>query len=168
MDKMLLAAAASLVAIAAPAGAQVGGAHSSPIARSGPVAASPAFRGCSGRRHHGRGGCDSGLILDVYGGDWAYANNRSFDSDSYNHWWHDRPDRAFPPWMQNHQNFHRFWWSGGRFGGWVGRTICGAIVGGLAARRKACNNRDPEDSFFHRSPISSVKSSIRPKIRDRL
>jgi hypothetical protein len=115
MDKMLLAAAASLVAIAAPAGAQVGGAHSSPIARSGPVAASPAFRGCSGRRHHRRGGCDSGLILDVYGGDWAYANNRSFDSDSYNDWWHDRPDRAFPRWMQNNQNCDRLWWSGG---GW--------------------------------------------------
>ena len=48
-------------------------------------------------------------------GDWAYYNNRSFSPDSYNDWWHDRPDRAYPRWMQNNQDCKRLWWSGG---GW--------------------------------------------------
>jgi hypothetical protein len=115
MDKVLLAAAASLLAIAAPAAAEVGSSRGFPVAQSGQIAGSPAFRGCSGGRHHRGGGCDGAAVLDVYGGDWAYANNRSFNSDSYNDWWHDRPDRAFPRWMQNNQNCDRVWWSGG---GW--------------------------------------------------
>lgn len=106
MQWMLLAAAGSLVAIAAPAQAQVSGSQG--------FAAAPAA-GCSAGRHHRRGGCDSAVVLDVYGGDWAYYNNRSFNSDSYNDWWHDRPDRAFPRWMHNNQNCERMWWSGG---GW--------------------------------------------------
>jgi hypothetical protein len=74
------------------------------------------LQGCSGRRHHGRGGgCNGATVLDVYGGDWAEYNNRSFEPDSYNDWWHDRPDRAFPRWVRNNQNCDRVWWSGG---GW--------------------------------------------------
>jgi hypothetical protein len=115
MDKVLLAAAASLLAIAAPAAAEVGASRGFPVAQSGQIAGSPAFRSCSDGRHHRGGGCDGAVVLDVYGGDWAYANNRSFNSDSYNDWWHDRPDRAFPRWMQNNQNCDRVWWSGG---GW--------------------------------------------------
>lgn len=58
------------------------------------------------RRRHG----DSVLIYDRdYQGDTAWRAN------SYNDWWHDRPDRAFPRWMQNNQNCERLWWSGG---GW--------------------------------------------------
>lgn len=41
--------------------------------------------------------------------------NRSWEPDSYNDWWHDRPDRAYPRWMANNQNCERMWWSGG---GW--------------------------------------------------
>jgi hypothetical protein len=48
-------------------------------------------------------------------GDWAYYNNRTWQSDSFNDWWHDRPDRAFPRWMQHNENCERLWWSGG---GW--------------------------------------------------
>ena len=46
---------------------------------------------------------------------WAMYNNRTFEPDSYNDWWHDRPDRAFPRWMQSNGNCQRMWWSGG---GW--------------------------------------------------
>jgi hypothetical protein len=69
----------------------------------------------SGRHHnrHSDGRFDG--PVGWYGGDWAYYNNRSFSSDSYNDWWHDRPDRAFPRWMQSNQNCARLWWSGG---GW--------------------------------------------------
>ena len=72
--------------------------------------------GRRGDRRHRRGGsCDSDVVLGVYGGEWALYNNRTWESDSYNDWWHDRPDRAFPRWMQHNDNCQRLWWSGG---GW--------------------------------------------------
>jgi hypothetical protein len=39
----------------------------------------------------------------------------TWESDSFNDWWHDRPDRAFPRWMQHNQDCARLWWGGG---GW--------------------------------------------------
>jgi hypothetical protein len=59
---------------------------------------------------------DDGVVVGTWyeGGEWALYNNRSFESDSYNDWWHDRPDRAFPRWVQNGK-CERLWWSGG---GW--------------------------------------------------
>jgi len=62
----------------------------------------------------GRGGTDCivGGGWGYYGGEWALYNNRSWESDSYNDWWHDRPDRAFPRWVQNNQNCERIWSSG--------------------------------------------------------
>lgn len=40
--------------------------------------------------------------------------NRSWDSDSFNDWWNDRPDRAYPRWIYHNQNCtpDRMWWSG--------------------------------------------------------
>jgi hypothetical protein len=77
----------------------------------------PAF-GCDGRdRHHrGRGHGDFSQCA-FFGGGWGYYDpdiNRSWDSDSYNDWWHDRPDRAFPRWVRHNQNCtpDRMWWSG--------------------------------------------------------
>ena len=55
---------------------------------------------------------NSNLVLDSYGGEWALYNNRSWEADSYNDWWHDRPDRAFPRWMQHNQDCSRQWYSG--------------------------------------------------------
>lgn len=102
------ATAVALALSAAPASAQV-----APAER---FVAEPRFGSSSGigdgRRDRRRG--DAAVILDFgRGGDWAYANNRSFEPDSYNDWWHDRPDRAFPRWMQNNDNCERRWWSGG-------------------------------------------------------
>ena len=50
-------------------------------------------------------------------GEWALYNNRAFDPDSYNGWWNDRPDRAFPRWVQEQHARgtcapDRMWWSG--------------------------------------------------------
>ena len=47
------------------------------------------------------------------GGEWARYNNRSWEPDSFNDWWHDRPDRSFPRWVYDNQNCDRRWWSGG-------------------------------------------------------
>ena len=53
-----------------------------------------------------------GVFADWYGGEWAYYNNRSWESDSYNDWWHDRPDRAYPAWMRHNENCDRRWFAG--------------------------------------------------------
>jgi hypothetical protein len=51
----------------------------------------------------------------TYGGEWALYNNRTWESDSYNDWWHDQPWRSYPKWVSTNQNCERMWWSGG---GW--------------------------------------------------
>ncbi|HTK75562.1 MAG TPA: hypothetical protein VL371_09915 [Gemmataceae bacterium] len=60
----------------------------------------------SGGGHHG-GGSGDVFIGDTggyyYGGEWALYNNRTFEKDSYNDWWHDNPERAFPRWVTNGQ-----------------------------------------------------------------
>ena len=47
-----------------------------------------------------------------YGGEWALYNNRTWEADSYNDWWHDRPERAYPAWMRRNQDCARQWYSG--------------------------------------------------------
>jgi hypothetical protein len=70
-------------------------------------------RGRRDDRRRGRRN-DSVVIGDLgyYGGEWALYNNRSFESDSYNDWWHDRPDRAYPRWLSNNQDCQRQYWTG--------------------------------------------------------
>jgi hypothetical protein len=72
------------------------------------------------RDRHGRPDRDRRNRRDdaVFAGGWGYYGydiNRSWAPDSYNDWWHDRPDCAYPRWMQNNQDCQRIWWSGG---GW--------------------------------------------------
>ena len=57
----------------------------------------------------------SEVEMVTYGGEWALYNNRSWESDSYNDWWHDQPWRSYPKWVSTNQNCERMWWSGG---GW--------------------------------------------------
>ena len=126
MDRVLLAAAASLAAFAvqaAPAGAQQAGmafaeSRSPQFAVGTPRVRD--FSGC-GSAHRGRHGmrdrgCDGAFGWPYADGEWALYNNRSWDSDSYNDWWHDRPDRAFPRWVQEQRGGpcpeDRMWWSG--------------------------------------------------------
>jgi hypothetical protein len=69
------------------------------------------------RHHRDR---DRRLSCDLFVGGWgapeawALYNNRTWDSDSYNDWWHDRPDRAYPRWVRNNRDCSpdRMWWSG--------------------------------------------------------
>jgi hypothetical protein len=66
-----------------------------------------------GHGSRGRGGSSCTIFADS----WGYYDpnfNRSWDSDSYNDWWHDRPDRAFPRWVQHNEGCEpdRMWWSG--------------------------------------------------------
>ena len=68
-------------------------------------------RGHDGDRRRDR---DRGVFVGGYwpGGEWALHNNRSWQSDSYNDWWHDRTDRSYPRWIANNANCERMWSSG--------------------------------------------------------
>lgn len=61
-----------------------------------------------------RSNANTAVVMETYGGEWARYNNRGWDPDSFNDWWHDRPDRAYPRWVQHNQNCtpDRMWWSG--------------------------------------------------------
>jgi hypothetical protein len=75
--------------------------------------------GHRGDRHdgHKRHGGSSGFFVEYDAGAWALYNNHSWDPDSFNDWWHDRPDRAYPRWVQEQRRNatcdpDRMWWSG--------------------------------------------------------
>ena len=51
----------------------------------------------------------------VFLGDREYQGDTAWRANSYNDWWHERPNRSFPRWVQNNQDCQRQWWSGG---GW--------------------------------------------------
>jgi len=60
-----------------------------------------------GRRHNGNN--DGVVFYDNYR---DYQGDTAWKSDSFNDWWHDRPDRAYPAWVRNNQNCERKWWGG--------------------------------------------------------
>lgn len=122
MRAMLVGAAAAMAAIAIPWGSAqakepfVGfpNANASPPAFGGGgfqlgVGAGFDDRRFDRRRRHG----DGTLGVWVNGGEWAHYNNRSFQSDSYNDWWHDQPWRSQPAWVRNNQGCRAYWSGGG-------------------------------------------------------
>jgi hypothetical protein len=128
MTRALLTSAAALAALIVSGQAQALGkdavstvaVHSSPgsghMRGDGRHFGSFACDSRDGRGHgrHDRGGSSN---CTVYADNWGYYDpdfNRSWDSDSYNDWWHDRPDRAYPRWVQHNENCEpdRMWWSG--------------------------------------------------------
>lgn len=125
MRLTMLAAAGALAAIAVPASAQAQDWSAIQFApgptprvtqwNSGPGDRVFVGKRDGGRRHDRRNRDGDFVPWGWNSGEWAYYNNRSFNPDSYNDWWHDRPDRAFPRWMQTNPNCARLWWSGG---GW--------------------------------------------------
>ena len=126
MRPQLIGVAAAMAAIAFPAAPAA--AESSSAAYAG-FGNSPAFeaippvrihRGFNDSRHHGdrrhhrRGRSDTIVVGDGfgYGGEWARWNNRTFESDSYNDWWHDKPWRSYPRWTTQNLGCDKPWYSG--------------------------------------------------------
>lgn len=126
MHRALLAFAAG-AALAAPASAQ------SFVAAS--ITASSSFAGTSGagkgmahgvRIHRGLTAVPPGRMNDgrrngrgpfVYPPEFYDANydiDRSWDPNSFNDWWHDRPDRAYPRWVWHNRDCteDRMFWTG--------------------------------------------------------
>src|SRR5690242_18241341 len=125
MDPRLLVAAAlgaALTLTPVPAGAQRVSGGGIPEAKTSHFVgstSSPDLGTCDddgdgrGDRHHVSHG-DGWAYAD---GTWALYNNRSWEPNSYNDWWHDRPDRAYPRWVQEQHmrgtcTPDRMWWSG--------------------------------------------------------
>jgi hypothetical protein len=109
MGKMLLGLAAAAAFISTPAladgfGGNTNGTNGFVVIGGG---GDPRFGNHHGG-HHGNGEIGTW----VNGGEWALYNNRTFQSDSFNDWWHDRPDRAYPAWMRNNQDCQRQWYAG--------------------------------------------------------
>jgi hypothetical protein len=52
---------------------------------------------------------------DVYLPYRDYRGDTLWRSDSFNDWWHERPDRAVPHWVRANSNCERLYWMGG---GW--------------------------------------------------
>jgi hypothetical protein len=127
MKRMLLAAAGSVAAIALSAGgaqAQQWSGHRSDGrfvgqsfncgegVRDGTVIAAGNADGDHRRGGGMRRGCNSNVVMDWYGGEWARWNNRTWEPTSYNDWWHEEPWRAYPAWMRHNQDCQRQWFSG--------------------------------------------------------
>ncbi len=107
MSRLLLTAAACLLAAALASPAAAG----SPGSASGVrvhVGSGPFVGGAirDGEPRRGRGNT---VVLGGFGysPEWAYYNNRSFAPDSFNDWWHDRPDRSMPRWVGQNGNCER-------------------------------------------------------------
>lgn len=108
--KMLLATAAALSVAAlgsGPAAAENRTSHGVTI-HSGSGFVAPGRRGSFDRRHRG----SDLLVGGIVGGEWALYNNRTFEPDSYNDWWHERPWRSYPRWVTSNK-CDRLWWGGG-------------------------------------------------------
>jgi hypothetical protein len=132
MNPLWIAAAGTLAASAIPAVGQAqswsGAAFTAGPAFTGDASGVTVHRGTGGfvgghgdfghgdRRHHdGRGRRGDAFV----GGAWGYYDyqDRTFEPDSYNDWWHDRPDRAYPRWVRHNENCteDRMWQGGGEW-----------------------------------------------------
>jgi hypothetical protein len=134
MRPQLLGVAAAVAAIAFPAAPASAEGSNAPFAAFG---SAPAFSGSTQggipvrihrgtgvwhdngdgghRRRHRRDRGDTIVLGDGWGwnsGQWALYNNRTFESDSYNDWWHDQPSRAYPRWMSQNLGCDKPWYSG--------------------------------------------------------
>ena len=113
-------AIASVIITAGPASAQswTGAAIGSGTAFAGDKSGFGHGAATMGDRRHGdrrdrrRGRGFEGPV--IYGGwDRDYQGDSAWRANSFNDWWHERPNRSFPRWMQNNQNCERQWWGGG-------------------------------------------------------
>jgi hypothetical protein len=111
---LILAAAAAVSSLPAPASAERHGSRwsshrSQPhvrVHRDGDRRAFPDF--VSGERQR-----DRRARGDVFFPYRDYQGDSLWRSDSFNDWWHDRPDRAFPRWVANNRDCQRRYWAGG-------------------------------------------------------
>lgn len=134
MNRVLLVSAASLAAIlATPASAEHWSDRGFPAAasvnvhRGGGAFAIDGRFGRHDRNRHGRHDrrdnrrdrrdFDRGGFFGPWDYSYDFDGNRSFDPDKWNDWWHERPYRAYPRWVQNNRDCapERMWQGGGEW-----------------------------------------------------
>ena len=73
------------------------------------IPATPIFGSSPGFRHDRRGvrGTDTVMIYDR-----EYQGDTAWRPESFNDWWHERPERSYPRWLQSNRNCERKWWAG--------------------------------------------------------
>jgi len=103
--RALLLGLAAVAALTAPAGA-VDPNHQVFVGNPGPSAPRGIVAGDRNFRRHLNG---DGSVL-IYDRD--YQGDSAWRSDSFNDWWHDNPQRAYPHWMLGNQNCERQWYQG--------------------------------------------------------
>lgn len=52
---------------------------------------------------------------DIYFPYREYQGDTLWRPESFNDWWHERPNRSYPAWVARNNRCERLWWSGG---GW--------------------------------------------------
>ena len=107
MRALLGIAAATLAVIAIPAGPAA--AEDSDRAFTGIPSTSVDSGFGKGFRHDRRRlrGTDTVLVYDR-----DYQGNSAWKPNSFNDWWHERPNRSYPAWVQRNEACDRQWWSG--------------------------------------------------------
>jgi hypothetical protein len=114
MHPRLLVAATLGAALALPAAPSVAQ-HIAPHSVGMGIANAKMADGAVRHRHPGRRDLDGAAFA------WGYDLQSSYDDRDWaprsgNGWWHDRPDRAYPRWVQEQRGQacapERMWWSG--------------------------------------------------------
>ena len=111
---LLILAAAATVAVAPAAAFPPSAVAFAPTARSSDESRS-FVRVHRGHRDLGRAHARRVRGGDVFFPYRDYQGDSLWRSDSFNDWWHDRPDRAFPRWVASNRDCQRQYWAGG---GW--------------------------------------------------
>ena len=52
-------------------------------------------------------GTDTIMVYDR-----EYQGDTAWRPESFNDWWHERPERSYPAWMRRNQDCQRSWWDG--------------------------------------------------------
>ena len=110
------ALAAAMLATTLPAAPALAKGGNGPAFSSGPTPSfspTPDFRDPRGSvflrdrdRRRNRVSGDSFIYPPEYQGDSVWR------SDSFNDWWHERPNRSYPAWVQRNHDCQRQWWQG--------------------------------------------------------
>lgn len=56
------------------------------------------------RRHRGT---DTIFVYDR-----GYQGDSAWRAESFNDWWHERPNRSYPSWVMRNRDCKRMWWDG--------------------------------------------------------
>ena len=107
MRAPLILAAATLAAAALPASPAAAGDRDRGFTALPSVSINSGFGDRFRHDRRGLRGTDTVMIYDR-----EYSGDTAWRSDSFNDWWHERPERSYPAWMRRNQDCQRTWWDG--------------------------------------------------------